>query len=71
MFLIRNHPFIRDLLDTLEKQARLAPLAATMVSALPPLHTSSHVIYLTLQHQKTQGVHLSQQGLQHEGGAMI
>ena len=33
MFLIRNHPFIRDLLDTLEKQARLAPLPATMVSA--------------------------------------
>ena len=33
MFLIRNHPFIRDLLDTLEKQARIAPLAATTVSA--------------------------------------
>ena len=41
MFLIRNHPFIRDLLDTLEKQARIAPLAATMVSAPQHLHILS------------------------------
>ena len=31
VFLIRNHPFIRDLLNTLEKQARLMPLPASQV----------------------------------------
>ena len=31
VFLIRNDPFIRDLLNTLEKQARRTPLPATLV----------------------------------------
>ena len=35
VFLIRNHPFIRDLLNTLEKEARRMPLPATQVGALP------------------------------------
>ena len=38
VFLIRNSPFIRQLLDTLASHARSIPLPATMVSSLQ-LHT--------------------------------